>query len=76
MVKHTKKDKYDDDDDESKHYAPKIFHNVKLKLDFVEIWSFYRDSDFTWNQILTNSNAFKRSKILFLAILEVQYFDL
>ena len=57
MVQHTKKDKYDDDDDESKHYAPKIFQNVKLKLDFVEIWSFYRHSDFTWNQILANSNS-------------------
>ena len=27
------------------------FQNVKLRLDFVEIWSFYHYSDFTWNQI-------------------------
>ena len=25
------------------------FQNVKLRLDFVEIWSFYRHPDFTWN---------------------------
>ena len=46
--------------------------NVKLRLAFVEIWSFYRYSDFTWNQILVNSNG---SNILFLAILEVLNFD-
>ena len=28
------------------------FKNVKLSLDFVEIWYFHRRSDFTWNQIL------------------------
>ena len=27
------------------------FQNVKLRLDFVEIWSSYRHSDFMWNQI-------------------------
>ena len=27
------------------------FQNMKLMLDFVEIWSFYCHSDFTWNQI-------------------------
>ena len=48
------------------------FQNVKLRLDFVEIWSFYRHSDFTWNQILVNSNGPKMS---FLAILEVLNFD-
>ena len=25
------------------------FQNVKLRLDFLEIWSFYRHSAFTWN---------------------------
>ena len=44
------------------------FQNVKLKLDFVEIWSLYCHSDFTWNAILGNSNSPKMS---FLAILEV-----
>ena len=28
------------------------FQNVKLRLDFDEIWSFNRHSDFAWNQIL------------------------
>ena len=42
------------------------FQNVKLRLDFFEIWSFYCNSDFTWNQILVNSNGPKMS---FLAIL-------
>ena len=32
------------------------FQNEKLMLDFVEIWSFYRHSSFTWNQVLANSN--------------------
>ena len=38
------------------------FQNVKLRLDFVEIWSFYRHSDSTWNRwnpILANSNGHK-----------------
>ena len=35
------------------------FQNVKLRLDFVEIWLFYRHSDFTWNQILANSKGTK-----------------
>ena len=35
----------------------KNFQNVKLRLDFVDIWSFYRHSDFTWNPILVNSNG-------------------
>ena len=48
------------------------FENVKLRLDFVEIWSFYRLCDFTWNQILVNSNSPKKS---FLTILEVLEFD-
>ena len=26
------------------------FQNVKLRLDFVEVWSFYWHTDFTWNQ--------------------------
>ena len=34
------------------------FQNVKLRLDFVEIWLFYRHSDFTWNQILANSKCY------------------
>ena len=41
------------------------FQNVKLRLDFVEIWSFYCHSEFTWNPILANSNG---PKMLFLAI--------
>ena len=41
------------------------FQNVKLRLDFVEIWSFYLHSDFTWNPILANSNG---PKILILTI--------
>ena len=43
------------------------FQNVKLRLDFVEIWSFYLHSDFTWNPILANSNG---PKILILTILK------
>ena len=46
--------------------------NVKLRLDFVEIWQSYHLSDFTWNQILVNSNGPKMS---FLAILETLNFD-
>ena len=41
------------------------FQNVKLRLDFVEIWSFYCHPTFTWNQILVNSNGTKMS---FLAV--------
>ena len=48
------------------------FQNVKLRLDFVEGWSFYCHSDFTWNLILVNSNVTNMS---FLAILEVLNFD-
>ena len=33
------------------------FQNVKLRLNFVEIWSFYHHSVFMWNQILANSNG-------------------
>ena len=44
------------------------FQKVKLMHDFVEIWSFYRHSDFTWNHISANSNG---PKMLFLAISEV-----
>ena len=50
----------------------RIFQNVKLRLEFVEIWSFYRLSDFTWNQIMGNSNGPKMS---FLPISEVLNFD-
>ena len=49
------------------------FKNVKLRPAIVEIWSFYRHSDFTWNQILGNSNS---QKMLILTILEVLNFDL
>ena len=48
------------------------FQNVKLWLDFVEIWSFYRKSDFTWNQYLVDLNS---PKMLFLAISEGLNFD-
>ena len=48
------------------HYAPESFKMWGTGLT-VEIWSFYRHSDFTWNQILAISNALKMS---FLAILE------
>ena len=44
------------------------FQNVKLRLDIVEMWSFYRHSDFTWNHILGNSNS---PKMLMSTILEV-----
>ena len=37
------------------------FQNVKLRLDFVEFWSFYLHSDFPWNPILANSNGPKMS---------------
>ena len=47
------------------------FQNVKLRVDFVEIWSFYSHSYFTWNQILVNSNG---PKMLFLPILEALNF--
>ena len=33
------------------------FQKVKLRLDFVEIWSFYRHSNFTPYQMLANSNG-------------------
>ena len=42
------------------------FQNVKLRLDFHEIWSFYCHSDFTWNQILANSKSPKMSFLAFL----------
>ena len=48
------------------------FQNVKLRLDFVEIWSFNRHSDFTSNQILVNSNGPNMS---FLVLLEFLNFD-
>ena len=47
------------------------FQNVKLRLDFVEIWILHRHSNFMWNQILGNSNGLKMS---FLAISETQNF--
>ena len=46
--------------------------DVKLRLDFVDIWSFYHHSDFTWNQILANWNGPKMS---FIAISETMNFD-
>ena len=45
------------------------FQNVKLRLDFVVIWSYNRHSHFTWNHILGSP------KMLFLSILEVLNFD-
>ena len=42
------------------------FQNVKLRLDFVEIWSFYHHSDFTWNPILVNSNCPEMSLLAIL----------
>ena len=48
------------------------FQNVKLRLDFVEIWQSSRHPDFTWNQILANSNDTKMS---FWQCLEVLNFD-
>ena len=42
------------------------FQNVKLGLDFVEIWWFYCHSDFTWNQILAHFK--KQSKIVIFGI--------
>ena len=50
----------------------KNFQNVKLRLDFVEIWWFYCYSDFTWNQILVNSNL---QKMLILTSLETLNFE-
>ena len=47
------------------------FQNMKLRLDFVEVWSFYRHSAFMWNHILGNSNS---PKMLILTILKVQNF--
>ena len=55
-----------------KALCSKNFQNVKWRLDFVEIWSFYCHSDFMWNQILVNSNG---PKMLILTILEVLNFD-
>ena len=37
------------------------FQNVQLRLDFVEIWWFYRHSDFTWIHILVSSNGQKNA---------------
>ena len=48
------------------------FQNVKLRLDFVKIWSFYHHSDFAWNHLLVYSYG---PKMLILAILEVLNFD-
>ena len=41
----------------------KNFQNVKLRLDFVETWSYYYHSDLMWNPILVNS---KGPELLFL----------
>ena len=35
------------------------FHNLKLRQHGVEIWQFVCHSDFTWNQILVNSDGQK-----------------
>ena len=48
------------------------FQNMKLRLDFIQIWSFYRHSDFMWNRIFGNSNS---PKMLILTILKVLNFD-
>ena len=48
------------------------FQNVKLRLDSVEIWSFYRHSDFSWYQILVDSIG---PKVSFLAISEALNFE-
>ena len=48
------------------------FQNEKLRRDFVEIWSFYHQSDFMWNPILVNSYGPKMS---FLAILQTLNFE-
>ena len=48
------------------------FQNVKLRLDFVEIRSFYRHSQFMWNQIWANSNG---SETSFLTISETLNFE-
>ena len=41
------------------------FQNVKLRLDFLEIWQIYLHSDFTWNPILVNWNGPKMSFLNF-----------
>ena len=56
----------------NKTLCSRNFQNVKLRLDFVEIWSFYCHSDFLWNPISANSYSPKMS---FLAILEVLNFE-
>ena len=48
------------------------FQKVKLRLNFIEIWSFYCHSNFTWNTVLANS---KGPKMSFLAILETLNFE-
>ena len=50
----------------------RYLQNVKLRLDFVEIRSFYCHLDFTWNSILVNLNGPKMS---FLAILVTLNFE-
>ena len=49
------------------------FQNVKLRLDFVEIWSFYHHSDFTWNQILADSNSPKMSSLAISETLNLEF---
>ena len=49
------------------------FQNVKLRLDFVEIWSLYRHSDFMLNRILANSNSPNMS---LLEIIEILNFEI
>ena len=48
------------------------FQNVKLRIDFVQLQSFYHHSNFTWNHILGNSNS---PKMFILTCLEVLNFD-
>ena len=54
----------------SAHYAPETFK--MWSLGFTLLKSFYRHSDFMWNQILENSNGLKMS---FLAILDTLNFE-
>ena len=56
----------------SRTLCSRIFQNVKLRLNFVQIWSFYSHSDFAWFQIFVNLNS---PKMLLLVILETLNFE-
>ena len=56
----------------TKALCSRKFQNVKLRLDFVKIWWFYRHSDFGWNHILAN---LKGPKMSFMTILETLNFE-